>query len=111
MKHLCIWRSALNTHDGLIGWWTTGVNRKGDILFFDFPQIPEPFQLRRDRADEHEVRWTSVGAFPPHWSGTIITWQLTDVPEAPGTRVLFRHTGRRDSDPGLPRPHTPGAGS
>ena len=93
---------ALDTHDGLTGWWTTGVNRKDDILFFDFPQIPEPFQLRRDRADQDEVRWTSVGAFPPHWSGTVITWQLTDIPDASGTRVLFRHTGWQDDDPGLP---------
>ncbi|MEU6220285.1 SRPBCC domain-containing protein [Streptomyces sp. NPDC047022] len=93
---------ALNTHDGLTGWWTTGVNRKDDTLFFDFPQIPEPFRLRRDRADEDEVRWTSVGAFPPHWSGTVITWQLTDIPGTSGTRVLFRHTGWQDGDPGLP---------
>lgn len=34
---------ALNTHDGLTGWWTTGVNREGEALLFDFPQIPEPF--------------------------------------------------------------------
>lgn len=34
---------ALNTHDGLTGWWTTGVNREGEVLLFDFPQIPETF--------------------------------------------------------------------
>lgn len=39
---------ALNTHDGLTGWWTTGVNREGEALLFDFPQIPEPFRLRRE---------------------------------------------------------------
>ncbi|MCJ0872594.1 SRPBCC domain-containing protein [Streptomyces sp. AP-93] len=92
---------ALNTHEGLTGWWTTGVNRKDEILFFDFPEIPEPFQLRRDRADQDEVRWTSVGTFPPHWNGTVITWQLTDGPDGAGTRVDFRHAGFAESDPAL----------
>ncbi|MGW8766821.1 SRPBCC family protein [Streptomyces sp. NPDC055815] len=93
---------ALNTHDGLTGWWTSAVDRKDETLFFDFPQIPEPFQLRRDRADEDRVQWTSVGAFPPHWSGSVISWDLSDVPDATGTRVLFRHTGWQADDPGLP---------
>lgn len=93
---------ALNSHDGLTGWWTTAVNREDEILFFDFPEAPEPFRLRRDRADRDEVRWTSVGAFPPHWSGTVIAWRLSDAPAADGTRVLFRHTGWPDEDPDLP---------
>lgn len=93
---------ALNTHDGLTGWWTTGVNREDEILLFDFPQIPEPFRLRRDRADQEEIVWTSIGTFPPHWSGTVITWQLTDPPAGAGTRVDFRHAGFADGDPGLP---------
>ncbi|MGW1887399.1 SRPBCC family protein [Streptomyces sp. NPDC001970] len=93
---------ALNSHDGLTGWWTTGVNREDEILFFDFPGVPEPFQLRRDEATEDRVVWTSVGVFPPHWANTIITWKLSDNPDADGTRVLFRHTGWQDQDPGLP---------
>ena len=40
---------ALNTHDGLTSWWTTGVDREGDVLLFDFPGVPEPFRLRRER--------------------------------------------------------------
>lgn len=94
--------AALDTHDGLTGWWTTGVDRQDETLLFDFPQAPEPFRLRRDRADDDRVRWTSVGAFPPHWSGTVISWDLTDVPGAPGTRLVFRHTGFQEDDPGLP---------
>ncbi|QDO01707.1 SRPBCC domain-containing protein [Streptomyces sp. RLB3-17] len=93
---------ALNTHDGLTGWWTTGVNREGEVLLFDFPEIPEPFRLRRDRADKEEIVWTAIGAFPPHWSGTVITWQLTDTPDGTGTRVDFRHAGFAADDPDLP---------
>ncbi|MEV0641755.1 SRPBCC domain-containing protein [Streptomyces sp. NPDC050619] len=93
---------ALNSHDGLTGWWTTGVNRKDEILFFDFPGVPEPFQLRREEASADRVVWTSVGAFPPHWAGTVISWELSENPDADGTRVLFRHTGWQPGDPGLP---------
>jgi uncharacterized protein YndB with AHSA1/START domain len=93
---------ALDTHDGLTGWWTTGVDREGEVLLFDFPQIPEPFRLRRDRAGKEEIVWTSIGAFPPHWSGTVITWRLTDTPDETGTRVDFRHAGFAADDPDLP---------
>lgn len=93
---------ALNSHDGLTAWWTTGVDRKEEILFFDFPGVPQPFELRRDSASEDLVAWTSVGVFPPHWAGTTLTWQLTELAEAGGTRLLFRHAGWQDGDPGLP---------
>jgi len=86
--------AALNTHDGLISWWTTAVDRRGEVLLFDFPGVPEPFQLRRDRADEDRVVWTNVGPFPPHWAGTSVTWDLTESPEDPHrTTLLFRHGG------------------
>jgi hypothetical protein len=76
------------------------VDRDGEVLLLDFPEIPEPFRLRRDRADEEEVVWTSIGGFPPHWSGTVMTWQLTDNPDGSGTRVDFRHAGFAEGDPG-----------
>ncbi|WP_441251404.1 SRPBCC family protein [Kitasatospora sp. McL0602] len=94
---------ALNTHDGLISWWTTGVDRKDEVLLFDFPGVPEPFQLRRDEATEDRVVWTSVGAFPPHWSGTTITWTLSAGAGGAPAHVAFRHTGWQDDDPGLPQ--------
>jgi uncharacterized protein YndB with AHSA1/START domain len=95
--------NALNTRDGLTRWWTTGVDRNGEILLFDFPKVPEPFRLRRDEATEQRIAWTSVGAFPPHWSDTTITWDLSDSHElAGGTRVLFHHRGWQEGDPGLP---------
>lgn len=93
---------ALDTHDGLVSWWTTGVDRKEEILLFDFPGVPEPFQLRRDEHTPDRVAWTSVGAFPPHWRDTTITWELADNPDGPGTRLLFRHSGWRPNDPALP---------
>ncbi|MEV8093187.1 SRPBCC domain-containing protein [Kitasatospora sp. NPDC085879] len=91
---------ALNTHDGLTGWWTNDVNRKDEVLYFNFPGVPEPFRLRRDQADEDRVVWVNVGAFPPHWGGTTITWELTAVPE--GTRVAFSHSGFPESEAEIP---------
>ncbi|WP_395294924.1 SRPBCC domain-containing protein [Kitasatospora hibisci] len=87
--------AALNTHDGLTSWWTTEVDRDEDeVLLFDFPGVPEPFRLRRERADRDRVVWTNVGTFPPHWAGTWISWELADQPGDPGrTRLLFRHGG------------------
>ncbi|MGH8823817.1 MAG: SRPBCC family protein [Jiangellaceae bacterium] len=42
------------------------------------------------------VRWTSTGAFPPHWAGTTITWTLT--PDQEGRLVHFRHDGWAGDD-------------
>ncbi|MCX4984316.1 SRPBCC domain-containing protein [Streptomyces sp. NBC_00572] len=67
------------------------MNREDEVLLFNFPGVPEPFRLRRDRADEGRVVWVNVGTFPPHWAGTTITWELT--PTAEGTRVAFSHAG------------------
>ncbi|MFC5663073.1 SRPBCC domain-containing protein [Kitasatospora misakiensis] len=100
--------AALTTHDGLTSWWTTEVAREDDVLLFGFPDVPEPFRLRRERADPDRVVWTNAGAFPPHWAGTWISWDLTDLPDEPGgtahrTRLLFRHGGwQPGSEDGVP---------
>ncbi|MFE4356946.1 MULTISPECIES: SRPBCC family protein [unclassified Kitasatospora] len=110
--------AALTTHDGLTAWWTTGVDRDGDVLLFDFPDVPEPFRLRVERADRDRVVWTNAGSFPPHWAGTWISWELSDQPGAPDeptasepdrpaapgrTRLLFRHGGwQPGSEDGVP---------
>ncbi|MFJ7912508.1 SRPBCC domain-containing protein [Kitasatospora sp. NPDC096204] len=108
--------AALTTHDGLTAWWTTGVDRDGDVLLFDFPDVPEPFRLRVERADRDRVVWTNAGSFPPHWAGTWISWELADQPAAPEqpavpegqaaperTRLLFRHGGwQPGSEDGVP---------
>ncbi|MFJ6621132.1 SRPBCC domain-containing protein [Kitasatospora sp. NPDC091335] len=94
--------AALTTHDGLAAWWTTGVDRDGDVLLFDFPDVPEPFRLRVERADQDRVVWTNAGAFPPHWAGTWISWELADRPAEPGTPD-------RPAEPGTPdQPGAPG---
>lgn len=108
--------AALTTHDGLTSWWTTGVDRDGDVLLFDFPDVPEPFRLRVERADRDRVVWTNAGSFPPHWAGTWISWELAELPAAPDqpavpdqpdaperTRLLFRHGGwQPGSEEGVP---------
>ncbi|MFJ8627639.1 SRPBCC domain-containing protein [Kitasatospora sp. NPDC093550] len=96
--------AALTTHDGLTSWWTTAVDREEDVLLFDFPDVPEPFRLRVERADEDRVVWTNAGAFPPHWAGTWISWELAEQPGAPErTRLLFRHGGwQPGSEDGVP---------
>ncbi|WP_316521851.1 SRPBCC family protein [Kitasatospora brasiliensis] len=108
--------AALTTHDGLTAWWTTAVDRDDDVLLFDFPDVPEPFRLRVERADRDRVVWTNAGSFPPHWAGTWISWELADQPAASGrptapeqpaeperTRLLFRHGGwQPGSEEGVP---------
>jgi len=94
--------AALDTHDGLTAWWTTGVDRDGDDLLFEFPEAPEPFRLRRERADEDRVAWTSVGEFPPHWveprsPGTCSTIRTTRT--APGCSSVTWAGARRPSAP------------
>ncbi|MFD0411303.1 SRPBCC domain-containing protein [Kitasatospora sp. NPDC127116] len=79
--------AALTTHDGLTSWWTTGVDRDGDVLLFDFPDVPEPFRLRVERADPDRVVWTNAGSFPPHWAGTWISWDLAEPPAVPGVHA------------------------
>ncbi|MER7771878.1 SRPBCC domain-containing protein [Kitasatospora sp. NPDC096140] len=96
--------AALTTHDGLTSWWTTAADREEDVLLFDFPEVPEPFRLRVERADQERVVWTNAGAFPPHWAGTWISWDLAEQPGAPDrTRLLFRHGGwQPGSEEGVP---------
>ncbi|MBV2152636.1 SRPBCC domain-containing protein [Kitasatospora sp. SUK 42] len=96
--------AALTTHDGLTSWWTDAVDREGDVLLFDFPDVPEPFRLRLERSGPDRVVWANAGSFPPHWAGTWISWELTDQPDAPErTRLLFRHGGwQPGSEEGVP---------
>ncbi|WP_380278029.1 SRPBCC domain-containing protein [Kitasatospora purpeofusca] len=90
--------AALTTHDGLTSWWTTEVEREDDVLLLAVPGDPEPYRLRRERTDRDRVVWTNAGAFPPHWAGTWISWDLAERPDERGdpghrTRLLLRHGG------------------
>lgn len=47
---------------------------------------------------DERVEWVT-GIYPPWWAGTSIRWDLSDRPDAAGTRLLFSH---RNYDPGNP---------
>ena len=85
---------ALTTQPGIAGWWTDDVSLPGGAgatMTLGFPIAPLPFQLRVDKADDHQVVWSSVGEFPPHWAGTQVVWTLE--PAGKSTTVHFTHDG------------------
>jgi uncharacterized protein YndB with AHSA1/START domain len=86
---------ALDTERGIAGWWTEQVEfagGPGSVMTVGFPgRAPLPFELRVEQVTEQQVRWASVGQFPPHWVGTEVTWTLTPVDG--GTLVYFSHDG------------------
>lgn len=88
---------ALDTTRGIAGWWTEDVSAPGGAgsqLTVGFPgRAPVPFELRVDEASEQRVKWTSVGAFPPHWVNTSVIWTLTPKTDGSGTTVHFGHDG------------------
>lgn len=97
-------RNALTTEDGIVGWWTTDAavpDGVGDVMLLGFPDAPERFNLRVDSVEGDRVRWTSVGSFPPHWTGTEISWTIMDNPDSSGSRLFFEHTGFGAADPML----------
>ncbi len=96
--------AALDTREGLASWWTTEVERDGEDLLFTVPDTPQPFRLRRERADLERVAWRSVGVFPPAWQGTTVTWDFFDHPDgARQSMLLLRHLGwAPDTGPAVP---------
>ncbi|RKE20519.1 SRPBCC domain-containing protein [Streptomyces sp. TLI_171] len=96
--------AALDTHEGLTSWWTTGVERDGEDLLVAVPGAAQPFRLRRERADLERVAWRSVGVVPPSWQGTTVTWDFFDHPDGPRhTLLLLRHLGwAADAAPAVP---------
>ncbi len=97
-------REALTTHPGITGWWTEQAEVPagiGGLLKPSFVEAPVPFDLLVKEADDTRVIWQPQ-SFPPHWVGTEIRFELSDNPDAPGTRVLFTHAGFAEGDPGMP---------
>ena len=95
-------RAALDSQAGIEGWWTDDVaydGGSGSTMSLGFPVAPRRFELRVDDSDADTVRWTSVGAFPPHWTDTVITWTLRPVADGAGTTVAFSHDGWADDGP------------
>ncbi len=95
-------RAALDSQAGIEGWWTDDVvydGGAGATLSLGFAVAPMRFELRVDEVGADTVRWTSVGAFPPHWNGTEITWTLRPGADGAGTTVAFSHDGWADDGP------------
>ncbi len=95
-------RAALDSQAGIEGWWTDDVvcdGGAGSTMSLGFPVAPMRFELRVDEAAADTVRWTSVGAFPPHWADTAITWTLRPAADGAGTTIAFSHAGWADDGP------------
>lgn len=92
--------AALDTPDGIAGWWTEDVSLEGSTMKLGFPIAPRPFELRVDEVGAGRVAWTSVGDFPPHWAGTRIIWTLR--PGSETTTVHFSHDGWASDEGPLP---------
>jgi uncharacterized protein YndB with AHSA1/START domain len=98
--------AALETPDGIAGWWTEDVSFEGGVgstMKLGFAIAPQPFELRVDEVGGRRVAWTSVGDFPPHWVGTRIVWTLR--PGSAGnetTTVHFSHDGWASDEGPMP---------
>lgn len=94
---------GLTTAEGIRSWWTDEVILDGGVgatMHLGFPIAPKPFELRVESAGDDQVRWRSVGGFPPHWVGTTVTWKLT--PADGSTTVHFDHDGWASDEGPLP---------
>ena len=92
---------ALTTEDGIKGWWTDQAKvptKIGSTLEMTFPGMPMPFDLELVESNDDRVEWLSK-SFPPPWAGTRMTWELTDNPDADGTRIVLRHSGWTEGNP------------
>jgi activator of Hsp90 ATPase-like protein len=90
---------ALTTRDGVAAWWSDRVEgnpgEAGTSYRIAFPDVEQPFAFDVVTSTDERVEWRTAD-FPPWWQGTTIRWDLADVPDASGTRLLFSH---RDFDP------------
>ena len=87
---------ALNTRDGIAGWWTADVafdGGAGGTMKLGFPVAPLPFELRVDEVEAHRIVWSSVGPFPPHWVDTRVIWTLRPGDDGSSTALHFSHEG------------------
>lgn len=87
--------TALTTAGGIAAWWTDDVQflpGERTTMRLGFPIAPVPFELEVEEAGPTRVVWRSIGAFPPHWVGTTVTWTLA-VSDRDATKVLLNHDG------------------
>lgn len=94
---------AIASVEGIRSWWTDqcdGDGSPGNVIKPGFPVAPMPFELRVDEVSDSTVRWTSTGDFPPHWTNSEVTWEVSANPEGPGVLVNFKHA-KFPTDEGL----------
>lgn len=92
-------RTAIDTADGIAGFWTDDVDFPGGVgsqFKVGFQNAPLPFDLTVTAVSDETVRWTG-GQFPPHWVGTEVVWTLTPTPDGT-TTVRLMHEGWASED-------------
>src|SRR5688500_1440559 len=78
---------ALSTQEGIRSWWSVQTDGPSDgQLRVSFPDVPQPFEFSVSDDGASTVKWVT-GEFPPWWAGTSVRWDVTDNPDAPGTRL------------------------
>jgi uncharacterized protein YndB with AHSA1/START domain len=92
--------TALTTHDGITGWWTSRVTGSGgsvgDTLAMSFPDAPMTWDMRVATVDlPTRVEWDCTGG-PPGWPGTRVGWHLQATDS--GVVVRLDHTGFAEVD-------------
>jgi uncharacterized protein YndB with AHSA1/START domain len=92
---------AIASQDGIRSWWTAKADLSGGQLRTWFPDRPEPFQFALRDEPGGTVEYVT-GAFPPWWQGTTVRWWTESIPDAPGTRLQFRHGGYDPDNPVIP---------
>jgi uncharacterized protein YndB with AHSA1/START domain len=98
-------RRALTTRDGIAAWWSTRTTledgAEGRQLRVSFPDVPLPFEFSVSDVVPDRIEWRT-GSFPPPWAGTTVRWDITDNPDAPGTRLQFGHRDFAPDNPVIP---------
>lgn len=91
---------AITTAEGLRSFWTTDADaeqEEGGELRFGFEAAPVDLTMTVAGLEPGElIRWSEIGPWPG-WTGTEITWQVTDGGES--RNVIFRHDGWGDETP------------
>jgi uncharacterized protein YndB with AHSA1/START domain len=94
-------REVLSTEDGVRAWWSNHAELRDGRLEVSFPDVPQPFEFSIREDGGRRLEWVT-GGFPPWWAGTTISWDVTDNPDAAGTRLLFEHGGYDAENPVIP---------
>ncbi|MGI9539910.1 MAG: hypothetical protein ACR2N6_07160 [Miltoncostaeaceae bacterium] len=80
---------AVNTADGVRGWWTDTAEVGGDRAVLTFADAEAPYEFAISEGGPQRVVWTTDG-HPPNWDGTSITYEVGPG-ENGGAMMMFRH--------------------